>query len=144
MLPIIVHAGFLVAVTVAVHAGGLAVVLGHFSRPLQSQVPTRFWPTTWLLVRATWLLILIHLAEIAVWAWFYWWKDCLPDAESALYFSGVTYATVGYGDLVLKEPWRLLAPVEGLVGILMCGLSAGFYFALVSRIFASRLQGKPG
>jgi hypothetical protein len=44
---------------------------------------------------------------------------------------------------VLKEPWRMLAPVEGLTGILMCALSAGFYFALVSRIFASRLQGKP-
>jgi hypothetical protein len=51
---------------------------------------------------------------------------------------------VGYGDLVLKEPWRLLAPIEGLVGILMCGLSAAVYFALVSRIVASRLQGKPG
>ena len=144
MLPIIVHAALLVVVTVAVHAGGLAAVLGLFSRPQQSQLPTRFWTTTWLLVRATWLLLLIHLAEITGWALFYWWKDCFPDAESAFYFSGVTYATVGYGDLVLKQPRRLLAPVEGLVGILMCGLSADFYFALVSRIFASRLQGKLG
>lgn len=144
MLSFILYAGALVAVTVAVHAGGLAAMLGVFARPLQTQLPTRFWRTTGLLVGATWLLLLIHLAEITVWALFYWWKDCFPDAESAFYFSGVTYATVGYGDLVLKEPWRLLAPVEGLVGILMCGLSAGFYFALVSRIFASRLQGKSG
>jgi hypothetical protein len=53
MLSIVVHAALLVAVTVAVHAGGLAAVLGMFSRPQQSQLPTRFWPTTWLLVRAT-------------------------------------------------------------------------------------------
>jgi hypothetical protein len=144
MLAIALYSGALVAATVAVHAGGLAAVLGHLARPLQTQLPIGFWPTTWLLVRVTWLLLLIHLAEITVWALFYWWKDCLPDAESAFYFSGVTYATVGYGDLVLKEPWRLLAPIEGLVGILMCGLSAAVYFALVSRIVASRLQGKPG
>ena len=142
MLSKILIACVLVAITVAVHAVGLAVLLRALMRS-HAQPPTRFWPITWLLVRATWLLLLIHLAEITVWALFYWWKDCLPDAESAFYFSGVTYATVGYGDLVLKAPWRMLAPVEGLVGILMCGLSAGFYFALVSRIFASRLQGQP-
>lgn len=144
MLLMFVYAGALVAVTVALHAGGLAAVLAMFSGSRQSALPARFWPTTWLLVRATWCLLLIHLAAITVWALFYWWRDCLPDAESAFYFSGVTYATIGYGDLVLKEPWRMLAPVEGLTGILMCALSAGFYFALVSRIFASRLQGKPG
>ena len=142
-MAIVLYAAALVAVTVAMHAGGLTAALGLFSRPLATPLATPFWPTAWLLVRATWFLLLIHLAEIAVWALFYWWKDCLPDAESAFYFSGVTYATVGYGDLVLKAPWRMLAPVEGLVGILMCGLSAGFYFALVSRIFASRLQGQP-
>jgi hypothetical protein len=139
----LIYAAALVALTVAVHAGGLAAMLGLFSKPLQTRLPTSFWPTTWLLIRATWFLLLIHLAAITVWALFFWWKECLPDAESAFYFSGVTYATIGYGDLVLKEPWRLLAPVEGLTGILMCGLSAGFYFALVSRIFASGLQGKP-
>jgi Ion channel len=144
MLSMFVYAGVLVAVTVALHAGGLAAVLALFSSARMSRLPPRFWPTTWLLVRATWCLLLIHLAGITVWALFYWWRECLPDAESAFYFSGVTYATIGYGDLVLERPWRLLAPVEGLTGILMCALSAGFYFALVSRIVASRLQGKPG
>jgi len=127
----------LVAVTVAVHAVGLAGLLRVF---MKSQVlpPTRFWPITWLLVRVTWCLILIHLLEILVWGWFYFWKDCLPDAESAFYFAGVTYTTVGYGDLVLPKQWRMLGPVEGLTGILMCGLSTGFFFAVVSRVFRPR------
>ena len=68
-----------------------------------------------------------------MWALFYWWQKCLPDAESSFYFSGVTYTTVGYGDLVLPKEWRLLGPVEGLTGILMCGLSTGFFFAVVSK-----------
>ncbi|MBK7460218.1 MAG: two pore domain potassium channel family protein [Betaproteobacteria bacterium] len=99
----LLYAAALVALTVAVHAAGLAAVLQLFSSSRQAQLPTRFWPTTWLLVRATWFLLLIHLAAITVWALFFWWKECLPDAESAFYFSGVTYATIGYGDLVLRS-----------------------------------------
>jgi hypothetical protein len=52
----------------------------------------------------------------------------------------VTYTTIGYGDLVLPKPWRMLAPVEGLTGILMCGLSASIFFAVVNRIYTSRLE----
>jgi hypothetical protein len=42
----------------------------------------------------------------------------------------------GHGDLVLPTPWRMLAAVEGLTGILMCGLSAGLFVALAGRSFA--------
>jgi hypothetical protein len=129
----------LVAVTVAVHAGGLAALLRALSKG-QSQPSVGFWPMSWLLIRVTWLLILIHLVEIAVWALFYLWAGCLPDVESAFYFSGVTYATVGYGDVVLPQSWRLLGPVEGLTGILMCGLSTGFFFAFLSKVFAPKLK----
>ena len=74
----------------------------------------------------------------SVWALFYWWQKCLPDAESSFYFSAVTYTTVGYGDLVLPQEWRLLGAVEGLTGILMCGLSTGLFFAVVSKFLAAR------
>ena len=98
----------------------------------------RFLTVTWQLLRVAWRLVLLHLAEIAVWALFYWWRKCLPDAESSFYFSGVTYTTLGYGDLLLPKEWRLVGPVEGLTGILMCGLSTGFFFAIVTKLFTSR------
>jgi hypothetical protein len=141
VIPIIFIAWVLVAITVAVHAAGLALLLSGWAR-WHALPPTRFWPITWLLIRVTWWLILIHLIGISVWGLFYLWKDCLPDAESAFYFAGVTYTTIGYGDLVLQEPWRMLGPVEGLTGILMCGLSAGIFFAVVSRIFLSHSDAK--
>ena len=100
------------------------------------------WAIVWLLIRVTWFLILLHVVEITVWALFYLWAGCLPDAESAFYFSGVTYTTIGYGDLVLPKPWRMLGPLEGLTGILMCGLSAGLFFATVSRIHLGRFEAK--
>ena len=97
---------------------------------------------TLLLIKVTWWLVLIHAAEIAIWALFFLWAGCLPDAESAFYFSGVTYATVGYGDVVLAQPWRMLGPIEGLTGILMCGLSTGLFFAIINRLIGTRLKGE--
>ena len=140
MISKLLIAGMLVAVTVAVHAGGLASLLRWLMR---ARVPTGFWPTAWLLVRVTCALILIHLIEITVWAFFFAGAGILPDLESALYFSGTTYATVGYGDVVLKDEWRMFGPVEGLVGILMCGLSSGLFFAVVNRLLSARTRSRP-
>ena len=74
---------------------------------------------------------MFHLIEITVWASFFLWKQAMPDLSSALYFSAVTYTTTGYGDLVLPAEWRLVGAVEALTGILMCGWSTGFFFAVV-------------
>jgi hypothetical protein len=125
----------LVAVTVAVHACGLASLLRWLMR--SSALPTRFWPTAWLLVQVTCTLLVIHLIEIVVWAFFFAGVGSLPDLEAAFYFSGTTYATVGYGDVVLQGEWRMFGPLEGLVGILMCGLSSGLFFAVVNKLFSA-------
>jgi len=132
----------LVGVTVLVHAGGLAALLRALIKS-HALLLTNFWPIAWLLVRLTVALILIHLTEIAVWGLFYLGTGCLPDAESAFYFSGVTYTTLGYGDLVLPTPWRMLGPIEGLTGILMCGLSTGLFVAVLERIIGSKLRDDP-
>src|SRR6266481_5152049 len=135
MIEKVLVASGLVAITVLIHAAGLGILLSRLLRST-TRSDTRFWPITWLLIRIAWWLIFIHIGEIAVWALFFWWQNCMPDIESSLYFSGVTYTTVGYGDLVLPKEWRLFGPLEALTGILMCGLSVGFFFAIISRIHA--------
>jgi len=130
-----------VAGTVFVHVAGLVLMLKFLVRTNELP-PTRFWPITLLLIKVTWSLLLIHSVEIVVWSLFYFWSNCFPTAEASFYFSGVTYATIGYGDLVLPLRWRMLAPVEGLTGILMCGLSTGVFFVVVTRVFSSRFQAR--
>jgi hypothetical protein len=139
MLSTLLIAWALVVVTVTMHTVGLTMLIQMLAGS-HLDPPERFWSITWLLVRVTWWLIIVHLLEISIWGLFYFWQGCLPDAESSFYFAGVTYTTIGYGELVLQVPWRMLAPIEGLTGILMCGLSAGVFFAVVSRLFAPRLQ----
>ena len=131
LLELLIAVG-LVVVTVAMHAVGFDVLLRAMMR-WRALDTTGFLPVTRLVIGLTCWLILIHLLEISVWALFYFWHGCLPDAESAFYFSGTTYTTVGYGDHVLTKPLRMLAPLEALTGILMCGLSTGLFFALISR-----------
>jgi len=131
----------LVATTVAIHAAGISMALKHTLR-FTERLATRFWPVTWLLIRIAWLLILFHLCEIAVWALFFWWQKCLPDVESSFYFSGVTYATLGYGDLLLPKEWRLFGPLEALIGALMCGLSVAYFFGVLAKQFLERLDAK--
>jgi voltage-gated potassium channel Kch len=94
---------------------------------------------TWILVGLAGWMILFHLLEITVWALFYVWQSAMPDLPDAIYFSAVTYTTTGYGDLLLPRAWRLVGAIEALTGILMCGWSTGFFFAVVARM----VDGKP-
>jgi hypothetical protein len=142
MLSIFLAAFLLAAITICMHAAGISLLLRYSTRA-RAHPPTTPFAISRTLLRVVWWLLLLHLAEIALWAFFYLWRGYLPDAEAAFYFSGVTYTTVGYGDIVLAKPFRLLAPVEGLVGILMCSLSMGYFFVVVNRILQGQQQGSP-
>ena len=122
----------LMALCVVIHATGVTAALRRAR--IHAGGRPRPWKWIWLFVRLAAWIVLLHLVEIAVWASFYVWREAMPDAQSAFYFSAVTYTTTGYGDLVLPQEWRLLGAIEALTGILMCGWSTGFFFAIVSRI----------
>jgi hypothetical protein len=135
MLRTLLYAFGLMALCVAIHALGLALAFRWLDRSAQRPRPFLRW--TRLLIAVAGWTVLVHLIEIMAWALFYVWKDGMPDLPTALYFSAVTYTTTGYGDLVLPKELRLIGAVEALTGILMCGWSTGFFFALVSRIHVS-------
>ena len=123
----------LMALCVTIHAGGVTSALRWVRR--HRYPAERFWRSTWFFVCVAGWMILLHLCEISVWAFYYFWREAITDLPAALYFSAVTYTTTGYGDLVLPEEWRLVGGVEALTGILMCGWSTGFFFAIVSRLY---------
>jgi hypothetical protein len=139
MIAKLLIASALVATTVTIHAAGLWAGLSYALRSME-RLEARFLQVTWLLIRVAWWLIVLHLLEIAVWALFFWWHKCLPDVESSFYFSGVTYATLGYGDLLLPKEWRMFGPLEALTGSLMVGLSIAFFFAVLSKMLRARTE----
>jgi voltage-gated potassium channel Kch len=126
---------FLMAVCVMIHAAGLTFALQRLRR-WRTRV-LRFWSSVRLFVVIAVWIVLLHLVEIAAWAVAYTWSGAIPDLQTALYFSAVTYTTTGYGDVLLPEAWRLHGSVEALTGILMCGWSTAFFFAIMNRLHPS-------
>ena len=123
----------LMALCVSIHAAGVTSAMRWLHG--QRSVAQRFWPSTLIFVRLAGWMVLLHLVEIVVWGVSYFWTDAIADLHSAVYFSAVTYTTTGYGDLVLPKEWRLVGGVEALTGLLMCGWSTGFFFAVVSQLY---------
>lgn len=136
----LLSAWMLVAFCVAVHAVGVTLAVRWLAR--LAALPMRFWAEIRMFVLLAAWIIVLHLAEIVAWALFYAWRGAMAGVQAAVYFSAVTYTTTGYGDLVLPEAWRLVGAIEALTGILMCGWSTGFFFAVVSRRFTA--DAKPG
>src|SRR4030081_955321 len=59
-------------------------------------------------------------------------KVPLVGERAVAYWQSLTTDTA----TLLHEARRLFGPLEALTGILMCGLSVGFFFAVISRIHA--------
>ena len=119
---------------VAIHlVGGLAVIL-HLRRRVAVQAADSMLFALRILVELFAALLLLHLMQVSLWALLYWWRIGW-DFNTALYFSTVTYATIGYGDVVPPPQWRLVAVTEGLTGVLMLGWSSALVFAVVVRLF---------
>lgn len=91
----------------------------------------------------TWVvgtLLFLHLLEVGVWAVYYRLRGLVPDLETGAYFSLSTYATVGYGDVLLPKEWRVIGASEALVGILMTAWSTALLIGVVNSLYAKTME----
>ena len=135
MLLSVTIAAFMMVLTTAIHAGGMILVLHDAKqerRGLRAWLrKTRiYWISSTILI-----LFIVALLESLAWAVAYLSLGALKGLEQALYFSTVTFTTLGYGEIVLDERWRLLASFEAANGILMFGWSTAVVVAVVQRVY---------
>lgn len=88
-----------------------------------------------LIAFALGVIVLAHTIQVWMWAgaWVLW--DVMPDWNSAIYFSLVTYTTLGYGDIVLGPELRIFAAFAAVTGLLAFGLSTAYLVAMMTRMF---------
>jgi hypothetical protein len=124
----------LVIVTLCLQCAGIGVLINWAKRFMTRHIdqlgPIR---SAALVLKLAIAIILLQGVVIVLWAGFYRLR-CFPSWELAFYFSGTSYSTVGYGDVVLPAHWRLLGPLESMTGVLMCGVSISLLVAVVSRL----------
>jgi hypothetical protein len=135
----------IVAICVVIHATVLLVFAEWIivRRPI-IQEQRRIIHHALLLIVVFAVIISLHLTETALWAAFYYWQHLFADYETSLYFSLICYTTIGFGDVVLPQRWRLLGAVEGVSGVLLCGLSTAFIFAIVDALIRMRARNAAG
>ena len=84
------------------------------------------------------VLMFGHLLQFATWAALFTWLGEFTDFATAFYHSTVNFTSLGYGDIVMSEQWRLLGALEAGNGVLMFGLSASTILAVMNALFRRR------
>ena len=124
----------LVLLTLGLQCAGVATLVTWLrSVAAKGLHDLRMFHSAALVMHTTVAVIVLHGIVILLWASCYH-QLCFPSWESSFYFSASSYTTVGYGDVVLPMKWRLLGPLESMVGMLMSGISVGLLFAVITHL----------
>ena len=129
---------FMVIVTVIIHGGGLAILgrmlRGEVQMERSHHIPglsPRTMGFTLFLVLA---LFFLHGIEIWLYAFLYEALGAVENLETAVYFSTISYAGIGFDDRYIEPAWRLVAAIEGINGLLLLGWSTAFFVTIVTRL----------
>jgi hypothetical protein len=131
----------LIAATVVIHAVGTTYwvsYLGSHFMLEDGRVETR--KSFRILIGTGLVLAALHTVQIMLWAVVYRnleYAGELDTFETAVYFSFVTFTTLGYGDITLSEAGRVLSGIQALNGILLVGWSTAVLFAIVQKLWQS-------
>ena len=129
----LILATIMVLVIIFVHLIGLAILTRLLRSHSQMMRRVRLLPFT-ILLGASIGIIAIHTLEIWLYAGIYLALGTFRTLEEALYFSTETYASIGYGDLLLPLEWRIFGAIEGPVGVIMLGWSTAFLVSLLTQL----------
>ena len=138
MLDVLVLAFGIFAVCVFLHVSALMLLADRLKKRDVFGKRGPLWRDTISLIEVFGVVVFLHMSEAAIWATFYQVWQLFDNFEASLYFSLTSYTTIGFGDVVLPDRWRLLGGIEGFSGILLSGLSTAFLFVIVSTIQQKR------
>ena len=142
MLINIVVAAVLMLATTVIHTGAMSlthVILHKFKkRPSKYRLLNSNVRQIGIIVI---LMFYVSLVEVLLWASAYLLLNAIEGFEKAVYFSMVTFTTLGYGEIVLDERWRLLASFEAVNGIIMFGWSTALVIFAVQHVYVKQEEG---
>jgi hypothetical protein len=121
---------------IAIHAMMMLVVIGVTRRVSELTSSRQALRLTAVMVAAVSLLMVAHFAEILVWSLGYAIVHVAPEGADLVYFAFVNYTTLGYGDIVPLERWRLLGPMTAMTGVLLFGWSTAVIFEVLQKVLS--------
>jgi len=125
---------------VAIHGVGLFSLNKALRTEANQERISRITPLSLRGVLFTFVIVLslaaIHGLEIWAYSLLYLAIGAIRGIENALYFSTISYSTVGYNDVHIDEAWRLIGAFESIAGMILLGWSTAFFFRMLGRIEA--------
>jgi TRAP-type C4-dicarboxylate transport system permease small subunit len=138
MLKLSLIGSVLIAITILIHAYGTATWVRYLAAKHMAALPWSAGRAMLLLVGSAIVVVFLHALEIVVWAKAYQFvlpANELATIEEAVYFSFVTFTTLGYGDITLSEGFRVLSGIQALNGIILVGWSTAMIFSVVQHVW---------
>lgn len=126
----------MVVVTILIHGAGITAL----ARGLRIEAGAAEAQHHFSMKRAAAILVIVlalftlHGIEIWLYAAVYLVIGAVQNLEAAVYFSTITYASIGFGDSEMARPWRLVGAIEGINGVLLLGWSTAFFVTVVARL----------
>lgn len=134
MLANLALATLIISATVLFHTFGLVVLTRIMGRVVHwFRLHKHDFGKSVAMVTTVLGLFLIHSVEIWIWAFVFLSIDAIAPFQDALYFSTVSFSTVGYGDIIVGQQWRLLASLEAINGFILIGWSTAYLVSASTR-----------
>ena len=131
----------LLAITISIHAAGLFYTTRMSSALMVRMKKLHHGFGLAVVILMVWMMVVLHLIEVTVWAGFFTWKDAQPNVFSAFYNALVNYTTLAAGYLPLR--WRLLEGMLGMAGLLSFALSTSVLVAVAHQIVQRASTAQP-
>lgn len=128
----------MVVITVIIHGGGLAilerVLRGEVQMERAHHIPALSLRAMMFTLGLVLALFVLHGIEIWLYAFLFEALGAVTDLETAVYYSTISYSGIGYDDRYIAAPWRLVAAIEGINGLLLLGWSTAFFVTIVAKL----------
>lgn len=89
---------------------------------------------------ALWIMGVVTI-DVWLWAAAFELLGILPTLEASVYFALVSFTTLGYGDLVLPESWRLLGGMCGANGFMIFGFLVAMLVEALRNVRLGQIEG---
>ena len=133
MLRQLLFGGLVSVINIAIHSMIMATVVGVAQRASAKPRPHPSLFLAAVMIPIVSILMAAHTIEVMVWASAYALVDAAPENVQLVYFAFVNYATLGYGDIVPVDRWKLLGPITAMNGALMFGWSTAVMFEVLRK-----------
>jgi len=125
----------ILALSCLIHVGFLGLAVQVLSWRWRSLGARGLWRNIGLMLIGLGIILVSHTAQVWLWAMMLYDRTILTDWNTAIYFSLVTYTSLGYGDVVLGPGARIFGAFGAVTGLLSFGMSTAFLVSLMTRIW---------